>query len=159
MSMEPGPRHLIHACVVCTDFDRSLGFYVDVLGAETVETPFDLKVGQSLATFLDFEGDSKCKVVFLRWGSDTTFIELQQYYAPGQPVRRTTKDIGLARIAFLVDDIDATARILREDHGIPINGPVDITLPSGLHRKAFSVRDPDGNLIELIQYLELSPAS
>jgi catechol 2,3-dioxygenase-like lactoylglutathione lyase family enzyme len=115
----------------------------------------ELDVGSALAEFLDFEGDSRCKVVFLKWGDDTTYIELQQYYDAGVRVQRTTKDLGIGRIALRVRDIDEASQWIREN-GIPIAGSGNFTLPNGLQRKGISVRDPDGLLVELIEYLEFS---
>jgi len=153
-----GANHLVHACVVCSDFDRSFAFYTGVLGAAPVTPPFDLDVGDSLGNFLGFSGNSKCKVVFLRWGEDASFIELQQYYDPGTRIARTTKDMGLARFALRVDRIEAALDWVRAQNIEIVGGAGawEFTLPSGLRRRGFSVRDPDGTLVELIEYGEYS---
>ena len=150
-----GIEHLVHACVVCSDFDRSFDFYTRICGATPVSDAMELDLGPALGSLLDFEGDSRCKVVFLKWQDDTTYLELQQYFEPGKHVRRATKDIGVARIALRVRDAgEAAARI--RDHGIPMAGVMEFNLPNGLRRKAFSIRDPDGLLVELIEYAEHS---
>jgi catechol 2,3-dioxygenase-like lactoylglutathione lyase family enzyme len=153
-----GIEHLVHTCVVCSDFDRSFDFYTRICGATPVADAMELDVGPALSDFLDFEGDSRCKVVFLKWKDDSTYLELQQYYDPGSHVPRTTKDVGLARIALRVRDVDEALAWIRHN-GVAVAGAAEITLPNGLQRKAFSIRDPDGLLVELIEYLEHSGRS
>jgi catechol 2,3-dioxygenase-like lactoylglutathione lyase family enzyme len=150
-----GIEHLVHACIVCSDFDRSFDFYTQICGATPVSDPMELDLGRALSDFLDFDGDSRCKVVFLKWQDDTTYLELQQYNEPGAHVSRTTKDIGVGRIALRVRSVDEAAAWVRH-HGIPVAGVAEFTLPNGLRRKAFSIRDPDGLLVELIEYAEHS---
>jgi catechol 2,3-dioxygenase-like lactoylglutathione lyase family enzyme len=149
------PIHLVHSCMVCSDLARSLDFYVGVLAAQPVGEVFDLDAGEELSRLLDFEGESRCKAVFLKWGDDTTYLELQQYAESGTKIPRSTKDVGIPRIGLRVPDIaEAVARI--REHRVPLAGYGDVTLPDGRRRKAISVRDPDGLLVEIIEYLELS---
>lgn len=63
------------------------------------------------------------------------------------------RDIGIARIGFLVDDVDATYRyllgrgvkVLGEPHGGGV-GPARV--------RALFFQDPEGNLLEVLQHQE-----
>ena len=60
---------------------------------------------------------------------------------------------GVKHMGVLVDDIDAIARALR-DKGIPLVQEPTTVAPAGV-RNAW-IRDPDGNLIEFNQWLDLA---
>jgi catechol 2,3-dioxygenase-like lactoylglutathione lyase family enzyme len=147
---------MIHANVVCSDFDRSLDFYTRILGASILSPGVqELDAGEALAKALVIEGDSKCRVAFLYWGQDSTCIDLLQFYEPGRRVERSAKDLGLARFALRVRDFDSALKWLA-DHGVPlVGGPSYLTLPDGRPRKLATFHDPDGTLLEVCEYLEL----
>ena len=146
-------RQWVHVCIVCSDLDRTLDFYTRVLGASLVEDvrESDLTVAAQL---LAIAGDARCRWAFLTWGGSTV-LEVQQYLDPGRPVERTTKDIGVARIALRVPDADAAMAAVRAEC-LQLVGTIDTVFADrgGVGRKGFSVRDPDGLLVELLEYSE-----
>lgn len=148
--------HLVHACVVCSDFDVSLDFYTRILGATTVTDPFTM-TGDALGALFSLPGDPTCRCVFLRWGDCPSYLELQEYREPGSRAPRGPKDIGLARFALRLSDMDAAIEAVRA-YGVEIvGGPSVVTLPDGRMRRGFSVHDPDGVLVGLYQYSEHHP--
>jgi glyoxylase I family protein len=148
-------EHLIHANVVCSDFERSLDFYTRILGASLVGEVMEFDGGEALADGLNFEGTARCKVAFLSWGDDTTCIDLLSWDPPGDRVERNTKDIGLARIAIRVRDFDAALDWLKHNGVELVGGPSELTLPNGNGRRLLAFRDPDGTLVECVEYAEL----
>jgi catechol 2,3-dioxygenase-like lactoylglutathione lyase family enzyme len=162
MPMSLGVEHLIHANVVCSDFDRSLDFYTRVLGASILAPGVQtLDAGEPLSRAFMMRGDSKCRVAFLYWGADTTCIDLIQYFDSGRLSNRNARDTGLARIALRVKDFDAALRWL-ESNGVELAaGPEAVTLADGRGRRLATFFDPDGVLLEVVEYAELlgSPAT
>lgn len=145
-----------HACIVCSDLDRSVGFYRDVLGAELV-TEIREDDLSGVGDFLALPGDGRCRWAFLGWAGGSTVLEVQEYRVPGRHIPRETRDVGVARIALRVPDADA-ARAAIVQAGIEVVGTIDAVFPErgGITRRGLSIRDPDGLLVELIEYSELN---
>jgi catechol 2,3-dioxygenase-like lactoylglutathione lyase family enzyme len=130
-----------HVGQCVTDLERSKRFYCDVLGF-TVEreiTPPD----ESTAQLLSLTPPIGMTASYLV--RDGLVLELLAFAAPGQvqPFRaRAMNDPGLTHISVSVDDIDATcARVV--EHGGEVLAHTHIGA-------AVFVRDPDGQLIELL---------
>jgi catechol 2,3-dioxygenase-like lactoylglutathione lyase family enzyme len=150
---------IVHVNVVCTDIERSLRFYRDILGAKVVSS---LGGGESaeLAEAMGFEGAAQYRAYLLSFGegsktSPTTLIDLLQWAKPpgkGKPYD-TMNNVGIARICFAVDHIDKTYEDLKAKGVEFITPPRDMALRPGavhplLHRACF-FRDPDGVMLEL----------
>lgn len=130
-------NHLGH-CV--TDLERSRRFYEEALGLEfwrDLEPPDEMT-----ASLLGLPAPVGLKAVYLRKGDFV--LELLHYAGAGtNPYReRVMNDIGLTHISMSVDDIDATAAKVVEYGGT--------VLESTHIGAAVMVRDPDGQLIELL---------
>jgi catechol 2,3-dioxygenase-like lactoylglutathione lyase family enzyme len=130
-------NHLGH-CV--TDLERSRRFYEEALGLEfwrDLEAPDEMT-----ASLLGLPAPVGLKAVYLRKGDFV--LELLYYAGAGtNPYReRVMNDIGLTHISMSVDDIDATAAKVVEHGGT--------VLESTHVGAAVMVRDPDGQLIELL---------
>jgi len=125
-----------------TDLDRSRRFYVDVFGFEVEreirppDSPSDRLLGLTPPI-----GMTAC---YLR--RDGLVLELLHFAgeaAAANPYRpRAMNDPGLTHISVSVDDIPATCALVR-DCGGEVLDDTDIHL-------AIFVRDPDGQLIELL---------
>jgi lactoylglutathione lyase len=125
-----------------TDLERSRRFYVEVLGFEPLReiTPPDSPSDRLLRLSAPI-GMTAC---YLR--RDGLILELLHFAGDGaQPLEareRAMNEPGLTHISLSVDDIPATcARII--EYGGAVLADTDI-------EHAIFVRDPDGQLIELL---------
>ena len=116
--------------------DRTIAFYVDVLGFRQRESA---RIPATPLGPLD--------LVYLELGGTT--IEVMCYpEAPPIAPRDAAQRLGWQCLALEVDDMDQSLRVLKEK-GVPAAwGP--ITRPSYARAE---IRDPDGNPIELRQWL------
>lgn len=155
----PGPppeglfSHLIHTCVVCSDFDRSLDFYTRVLGARVGGRVSAGDAGP-LSEAMGAPGRRRWRGAMLYWGDParTSLVDLIAYDegSDGEaaaPEREAT-DLGFSRLCLRVSDVDRAAAHLRE-HGVTIvSEPLEIEIEGRRHRVLFFL-DPDGTLLEL----------
>ncbi|GAJ24499.1 unnamed protein product, partial [marine sediment metagenome] len=106
---------IIHFNVVCSDLDRSLEFYRDMLGGRSVgdtrlavaERGID-STGPGIA--LGFEAAPEWRATFIQFGEEenATVIDLLQWIKPasyGKPYDRMNH-VGIPRVALACDDID-----------------------------------------------------
>jgi len=136
--MEPVVNH-VGLCVA--DRERSARFYEAALGFERWFTiaPPDAMV----ATLIDLPEPVGVHVVYLRRGAFV--LERMEYTDVGAvtPARpRVMNEIGLTHLSIAVDDIDATAALAVEYGGS--------VLPQTHVGAAVMIRDPDGQLLELL---------
>jgi catechol 2,3-dioxygenase-like lactoylglutathione lyase family enzyme len=137
MEQESVFNHVGH-CV--RDMDRSIRFYTDVLGfalertLQVADTPTD--------RLLRLEAPLGMSAVYLR--RDGLILELMTFEREGNPpVReRVFNEPGLTHLSFSVDDVGASAARAAE-----LGGEVLKDTEIGA---AVFVRDPDGQLIELL---------
>jgi catechol 2,3-dioxygenase-like lactoylglutathione lyase family enzyme len=120
--------HIQHCSVVVQDLERSAEFYRDVLGLTEIAIPSTFK-------------PAGLKVRWFRLGSQQIHILLG---AEKQPLSQ-------GHMALEVDDAQA-ARSWMKEKGIDIQETI---LIPGADR--FFLRDPDGNLIEIIEWKEEYP--
>ena len=120
-----------HAGVYVSDMARSISFYRDLLG-------FDLRYDSA-------PGQPGDRVVFgLIAGLAVELVKKAELGVIAAPV--AADGMGIANLSFSVPDVDqAYAALLARDLA---NMDQPITLPSGVRLVLF--RDPDGNLIELL---------
>lgn len=130
-------NHVGH-CV--TDVNRSRRFYEEVLGFE-FWWEFDAP-DETTAQLLGLQEPVGLKAVYLRQGE--FILELLFYADAGTNpyAARVMNDPGLTHISVSVDDIDATAR-----KAVEYDGAVIESTHVGA---AVMIRDPDGQLIELL---------
>jgi glyoxylase I family protein len=121
-----------HVAIICSDYERSKQFYVNILGFEIIAETFradrnsyklDLKVGEQDA------------------------IELFSFPDPPPRVSRP-EACGLRHLAFAVDDLEAIAADLTT-HGIAVE-PIRWDDLTGKRFTFF--QDPDGLPLELYQH-------
>ena len=148
--MAIGVTRVFHLNVNCSDLERSLGFYRDLLGltqgAHTVSPEQD-----GAAFGLD-------RVAWDAWilldprGYDGVVLDLLEWQAPrptGAPTS-PTGDLGFARVGFTTDDLDACHARL-DDAGVRCFGePHDVGLAGAPPVRAFTCLDPDGTMVELV---------
>lgn len=143
--MPPRTTRVNHTGISVADMDRSLRFYVDVLGLELV-LDLDVVDQPGLETVVGMAGVVG-RVVFLDVGD--TRIELWEYRSPvGALIRadHIPADRGVTHVAFTVDDVDAMYRRLTEAGVTVLSPPQDL----GLHKTMYA-RGPDGEYVELLE--------
>jgi catechol 2,3-dioxygenase-like lactoylglutathione lyase family enzyme len=133
-----------HHGIVVSDIDRALTFYRDTLGMEVVE-----EISQESDAFSRAVGVENTDVDLAFLDAHGFTIELVQYNRPvGGNVNETaaTNDVGAAHFCLAVDDIEGVYDELRDDVEF-VNPPQE--LENGV--KLAFMRDPDGNVVELLQ--------
>ena len=171
--------HLFHFNIVCSDFDASYDFYTNVVGMEALtrsradfDPPADKPTstssgyrpgegrsgpgdGVQIADLLGFEGSGEYRGAFLYFGSNRsgTYLDLLEWKDPGDTVRRSARDIGLARVAIYVDSLEEHLARL-EQHGVQtLSEPKELIL--GVTRvRVVCFRDPDDVLLEYIEFID-----
>lgn len=143
--------HLIHTCIVCTDFDRSLDFYTRVLGAKVGGRVSEGEAGP-LSAAMGAPGRRRWRGAMLYWGDParTSLVDLISYdggEGGAEPPGRTATDPGLSRLCLRVTGIEAAAEHLRANDVTLVSEPLDLTIEGRLHRVLFFL-DPDGTLLE-----------
>ena len=136
-----------HVGLCVTDLARSRRFYEEVLGFEFER---DLAVPDAPSDrLLRVEAPLGATAVYLR--RDAFVLELLHFDRPGNPaaVERVMNEPGLTHLSLSVDDMAATCALV-EQHGGQVLSDTNV-------RAAVFVRDPDGQLIELLTMEYLRP--
>jgi catechol 2,3-dioxygenase-like lactoylglutathione lyase family enzyme len=148
----PAPRGSVrmdNVLIVVDDLEGAKAFFLD-LGLElegqmTVEGGWvDKVVGLE---------NVRSEIVMLRAPDGSGKVELSKFHSPpavrSQPERAPSNTLGLRRIMFEVDDVDAVVARLRE-RGAELVG--DIAQYEDVYRLCF-VRGPEGIIVGLAQKL------
>lgn len=140
---------LHHVALAVKDMDRMLAFYRDMTGFRIVHDA-RWEPGNARIDALVGLPDSSARVVVLHGGN--LYIELFEYFSPlgkAGDLRRPVCDAGITHMCLVVDDIDAEyARMM--EAGIHFHAPPG---PKSAFRATYG-RDPEGNVFELIQFIE-----
>jgi len=150
----PPELRLMHVNVNCSDLARSGDWYRRVLGLATLGRS---SPGPVDGAGFGWNGPCEWQAEFLAvpGASEPFIIDLLEWKRPrptGAPARAANQ-LGLFRLAFLVDDAKAAhAELLR--HGVETSPPVWLEMGpevpiDGLWAVFF--RDPDGTCLELIE--------
>ena len=143
-------RRLNHVSVTCADLERSLEFYVGLLGLEL--TAQGERNSDDVLDAVIGLGPVRLRFAELAIGDDG-FLELFEYLQPrGEPVFSRTCDPGNVHFAVEVDDIDATHRRLTEVGAVTRSEPVLITSGDWIGARAFYALDPDGVTVECLEF-------
>ena len=119
-----------HAGIKARDMQASLDFYINKLGLRQLE----------IITLFGTD--------FYFVGNDNIRIEIEPC-KPDDTQAAMDSMSGLYHMALNVDDIEGLAARLQE-HGVKFRLPVSQFRPD---RKIAFIEDPDGTIIQLIQYL------
>lgn len=142
---------IYHVNLNCRDFDASLAFYT-ALGFE-VDIPFPIAGHEAVGAVLGV-GAHKVRGALLRLGNDpqSARLDLLEWIEPRNdspsPLRLT--DPGFVRIALASANFDADVRRLRERGVQFIAEPMVRHTESGTVPMLVCFRDPDGNVVELV---------
>lgn len=145
-----------HLNIVVSDLERSVGFYTELLGFKKINSAhLEGEWIESIVGIRDVVAD----VVFIVAPAGEPRIELLCYKSPtGESIRANSlaNTIGLRHIALRVDDIQASAKKLKEV-GVkllsdPITVPTSVVTHDSGHKMLCYFHDPDGVLLEITEY-------
>jgi catechol 2,3-dioxygenase-like lactoylglutathione lyase family enzyme len=137
-------RGIHHTAVSCADLERSIAFYRDLLGFETVLDYAWSEGTRDMNRTHQLEQTSG-RVLLLKAGN--SMLELFEYTTPQPSPRDAARrlcDHGITHFCLDVDDLDAEYERLRAAGMAFHCPPVDY----GTVKCTYG-RDPDGNVIEL----------
>jgi lactoylglutathione lyase len=125
---------VLHVAYHVADIERALGFYVGVLGLkETMRIPLGKNLSEVILSF----PETKSAGVILMWNTDrpkTTPIAIGE---------------GYSRFVLRVSDVEAGFA-----HLVKHNAPVVTPVTTHGNLKYAMVKDPDGYVIELLEFLK-----
>lgn len=152
-----------HINVNCTDFERSLAFY-RLIGFEIVldftacgDASFG-EVGLGPVLRLPDDCDGRAAMLMLKGEQRGLRLDLIEWRSPHEPAhpRRSLAQPGIGRICLRTFDAAAVhARLSGAGH-ICYSAPKLITL-GGSQIKVFCAEDPDGVVIEFMQFMGRAP--
>jgi len=161
-------RRIVHFNVVCSDIEKSLEFYCDLLGGHilgNVEKESIIKrktESRGVGIALGLGEMAEWKGWLIRFGYDktATVIDLLQWTKPastGRPYEKLN-NVGIARMALEVDDVDKIYHDLKSKGVEFISPPQDADLTpetpgQGLIRIT-TCYDPDGTAVEFVQFIQ-----
>ena len=120
-----------HIAIICSDYERSKKFYVEVLGFPIIQE-----------TFRDRRNSYKLD---LRVGENS---QIELFSFPNPPQRPSTPEAcGLRHLAFAVDDIEQTVMDL-QSQGIEVE---DIRIDEITNKKFTFFKDPDNLPLEIYE--------
>ncbi len=136
-----------HVAINVADADRCIPFWKDVMGLEQI-ADFEME-----GKFLDtVQGRSNMRYRIVKFVSPEGFmlevLESKNCAMPA-PFRSVLQDTGLRHFAFEVDDVDAMYEHVRACGCETVSEPC--TCEDGSMR-LFFVRDPEQNLVEIMQF-------
>lgn len=150
-------KKILHVDLLVSDIERSLKFYVGVLGCTVVE---DAVVVIPSMAILTRGATDRVRIVMLQTpgaeDGNQPMIELMHLQLDDP--KKVPTEFGSAgavlpslwSFSLLVYDIEAVIGDLA-DFGIPTVTPIDVVdLPRLGKTRIVFVRDPDGNLVELV---------
>ena len=140
-----------HTGFVVRDLERSVAFYTEVMGLETL---MQLEIdGEFAARVVGFE-DAHLKVALLNMG-DGHNLELVQYiYPPSAEGQINRNDLGASHLAFFVENIEEYYATMSQKGLRFIGPPPSLTQDGKVVIKAIYAQDPDNNWLEFVEFLE-----
>ena len=136
-----------HSGIVVVDLNTSLHFYRDLLGFQIAK-----QMKESGDYIDDILSLKNARITTVKMAApDGQLIELLQFYSHPRKVKlREVFDIGIAHIAFTVEDLNREYDRLKGE-GVRFNAPPQPS-PDGYAKVTFC-RAPEGTLIELVEIL------
>tara|TARA_R110002060_G_scaffold12194_1_gene17512 strand:- start:161 stop:589 length:429 start_codon:yes stop_codon:yes gene_type:complete len=137
-----------HIGITVYDFDKMLSFYRDLLGFSHAKIA--LETGSYIDNFSALK-DVEVTTAKLSNGSDGVMIELLKYHShEGNSFSKEIINPGISHFALTVDDLEEFYKKAVSE-GVAFNAPPQHP-PDGNALVTFC-RDPEGNLIELVEVL------
>jgi catechol 2,3-dioxygenase-like lactoylglutathione lyase family enzyme len=147
-------RGIHHTAISTGDLERSVRFYKDLLGFQEVFSS-GWEVGTEMADKITGLQNSSARLVMLK--ANNAFIEIFQYATPrpkpGEAMRPVC-DHGITHICLEVSNLDEEYERLK-NAGMLFHCPPQ---EAGSGIRATYGRDPDGNVVELLEVRERNTA-
>ena len=152
LELVQGPdTRMSHIAVTCHDLDRSFRYYTDVIGLAPLARIHAIR---QPGTLFRIDGQVELKAELVRDPVSGFMVELIEWIEPGAtpaPHRRAN-ELGIFRMAWHTDDIDADFDVLEEAGVECYSPPARLAMGPGLPElRALFWGDPDGACLELIQ--------
>jgi catechol 2,3-dioxygenase-like lactoylglutathione lyase family enzyme len=146
-------NQLSFVAINCSNLERSLEFYVDVLGC-TMKHRF--APGPSDGSALRLGPEVEWEMAYLDdpSGSGTFALDLVEWKTPRSdgPPYTSANHLGIYRMAFFTDDIDRDFDGLRRAGVECVTPPAHLEMGPGIPSlRALLFPDPDGTMLELIE--------
>ncbi len=150
MSDAKRSRTLVHVDLTVADMERSLAFYRDSMGLLVLE---DCTVETEAVRLLSGGKASKMRMVFLTSDTTTSFImELIQLLDENdQEASGGRRDV---IFAYLVNDLPQAIQAMAADGHQTVSDVIPIELDHLGRAQVVFFRDPDGYLIEFVEFGE-----
>lgn len=146
---------LIRAAIFVTDLERSCAFYESVLGLRQVFWEGRV-AGRGLEALLALEPGSAARArIYSADGSTFGMVGLFELSPPpaGQPVSPDSRPCaGQTCLVFYCTDLDEVLRRLAAINHAVTCPPTALDVPGRLPQREMSFRDPDGVLVNLIEW-------
>lgn len=134
-----------HAGIVVSNLDKAIHFYREILGLKIQKEM--LEADEYIDNLSALKG-VKVKTIKMS-ADDGNLIELLYYEShPRKAINRDICDMGYSHVAFSVENLDYEYKRLSKK-GIKFNCTPQIS--PGRKAKVAFCRDPEGNLIELVE--------
>ena len=139
-----------HTNIVAADWKKLAGFYQRVFGCKPVP-PERTAVGEWVERCTGVPG-AEVRGVHLRlpgYGDDGPTLEIFQYNKAEQRPATAINRLGLAHLAFEVDDVEAARDEVIVEGGESVGELVTVEIPDAGAITLIYMIDPEGNIIEL----------
>jgi len=142
-----------HVNIVVADMERSLAFYVGLLG---MRVTFEAELEGEWIEAVSGLPHVSARCVFCQPSGGGARFELLQYRTPPGAdlgAEAAASILGLRHVALEVNGLDGLyARLTAA--GVPfVSGPVGVPFPvAGVRKRLCYAHDPDGTLVELAEY-------
>ena len=150
---QPSVAAVDHVAIVVSDADQAADFYTSVL---SFKKQGDRETWGRELEALEGVFGARCRAIRLSLGSES--IDLVQYLAPqGRPIPAESRsnDGWFQHIAIITSDMDKAYERLRANHVRHVStAPQRLPdwNPNAAGIKAFYFQDPDGHVLEILQF-------
>ena len=139
-----------HTSIVARDWHRLVDFYVTVFGCS--EKPPQRDLSGDWLDRLTAEPSSHIRGIHLALpghGADGPTLEIFQYDALAECSSKRANTVGLAHLAFAVDDVDKCLRAVLQNGGSTVGEMVHATVDGVGSIDLVYARDPEDNIVEI----------
>jgi glyoxylase I family protein len=153
-------RSIYHININCTNLERSLEFYKALGFREVVD--FGEGGSEEMGRGLRLPADARSRARLLQIGEDPycSHIDLIEWLNPRSDKRPYEKlnNLGIARVCFYSKDLDKDVAELKSRGVELFSEPITIRYKGG-QSTVVCFEDPDGTILELVQYKKRAPKS